>query len=73
LLSGKKYPFIIKIKEKPWIGRSSIIFIKIGDVKIYEFYANPNEDFLKLTVKTVLTRVHMYARQRVNLLRKSKI
>ena len=73
LLSGRKYPFIIKIKEKPGMGRSSIISVEAEDRKIFEFFSKPDEEYLKTNVNVALQRIHLYAKQRSNLLKASKI
>ncbi|MCH3882800.1 curli production assembly/transport protein CsgE [Tenacibaculum aquimarinum] len=73
LLSGKKYPFIIKIKEKPAMGRSSIIYVEVGDSKIHEFYSRPEEEYLKNNVKTVLKRIYLYNKRRSRLYKNSNL
>lgn len=73
LLSGKKYPFIIKIKEKPAMGRSSIIYVEVDDSKIHEFYSRPEEEYLKNNVKTVLKRIYLYNKRRSMLYKNSNL
>lgn len=73
LTSGIKYPFIIYIKEKPYLGRSSIVSIEVDDRKIFEFMTRPDEDFLKSAVKQTLQNIRQYAKQRKLLLRNSRI
>ncbi|UMB55187.1 hypothetical protein MKD41_06875 [Lutibacter sp. A64] len=62
--SGKLYPFIITISEKPYFGRSSIITITSEDKKLFEFMSKPDEEFLKEAVKATLKNVNLYAKQR---------
>ena len=62
--SGKQYPFIITISEKPYFGRSSIITITSEDKKLFEFMSKPDEEFLKEAVKATLKNVNLYAKQR---------
>ncbi|UMB61868.1 curli production assembly/transport protein CsgE [Lutibacter sp. A80] len=62
--SGKLYPFIITISEKPYFGRSSIITITSEDKKLFEFMSKPDEEFLKTAVKATLKNVNQYAKQR---------
>ena len=46
--TGIKYSFVINIEEKPSFGgRGSLISIKVGDDKIFEFRASPNEELFK--------------------------
>ena len=73
LTSGIKYPFIIYIKEKPYLGRNSIVSIEVDDRKIYEFMTRPDEEFLKSAVKQTLQNVSQYAKQRKLLLKNSRI
>jgi len=71
--SGKKYPFIITINEKPYFGRSSIISVMVDDKKINEFYAKPDEDYLKSNASVALQRLSLFAKQRKMLYRNSRI
>jgi len=71
--SGVQYPFIIKIKEKPYFGRSSIVTIEVDDRKIFEFMTKPDEEFLKGAVKQSLQNLSQYAKQRKFLFKNSKI
>lgn len=71
--SGKQYPFIITIKEKPYFGRSSIITITSEDRKLFEFMSKPDEEFLKSAVKASLQNVNQYAKQRKLLYKNSRI
>ena len=73
LLSGKKHPFIIKIKEKPSFARSSIISIEVEDKKIHEFLSKPEEEYLKNQVKIASQRINFFAKRRKQLLKASKI
>lgn len=73
LTSGIKYPFIIYIKEKPYLGRNSILSIEVDDRKINEFITRPDEEFLKSAVKQTLQNLNQYAKQRKLLFRNSRI
>lgn len=57
----KKYPFIIIISELPYRGMSSIINVTIDQDKILEFFANPDEDFIKQQAIMTLRRVANYS------------
>ncbi|TXD45979.1 CsgE family curli-type amyloid fiber assembly protein [Polaribacter sp. IC073] len=72
LLSGKKYPFIIKIKEKPGMARSSILSVEIEDYKIHEFFSRPDEEYLKANVKLVLERISAYEKRRQTIYKNNK-
>ncbi|CAL2102035.1 Curli production assembly/transport component CsgE [Tenacibaculum sp. 190130A14a] len=64
LLSGIKYPFIIKIKERPGLTRTTNISVEVEDNMIFEFRSNPSEDYLKEIVNVSLARLRVYAKQR---------
>jgi hypothetical protein len=64
LVTGKNYPFIIKIVEKPAMGRSSIISIEVDRKKIHEFFARPEEDYLKTNVVIAMRKLRAYNQQR---------
>ncbi|APG65075.1 MULTISPECIES: CsgE family curli-type amyloid fiber assembly protein [Tenacibaculum] len=72
LLSSRKYPFIIKIKEKPGMGRSSILSIEVEDYKIHEFFSKPGEEYLKAHVKYVLERISSYDKKRREIYKTNK-
>lgn len=73
LTSGIKYPFIIYIKEKPYLGRNSIVSVEVDDRIIYEFMTRPDEEFLKSAVNQTLQNIRQYAKQRKLLYRNSRI
>jgi len=66
-MSGANYPFIIKINEKPGIGFSSQIIVKIGDRIINRFFIQPKEDFLRNEAQNTLKLVENYNKYRSNL------
>lgn len=68
LLSGLKYPFIIKIKEKPGLRRTSVLTIEADETKVFEFMTMPGEDFMKQAVKSTMAKLSIYAKQRSTLL-----
>ncbi|OSY88548.1 hypothetical protein WH52_07315 [Tenacibaculum holothuriorum] len=73
LLGGKKFPFVIKIKEKPGMGRSSILSINVEDQVLYEFFSKPDEEHLRAQVNVALGKIYLFARKREKLLKKSKL
>ncbi|KGL58669.1 CsgE family curli-type amyloid fiber assembly protein [Polaribacter sp. Hel1_85] len=64
LVTGKNYPFIVKIIEKPAMGRSSIISIEVDRNKIHEFFSRPNEDYLKANVSSAMMKLRAYSQKR---------
>jgi hypothetical protein len=73
LVSGTKYAFVIKINEKPYLGRSSIITVYVKDIKINEFYSRPDEEYLKSMVKVTLQRLSYFDKQQKLFNKTSKI
>lgn len=73
LLGGKKYPFVIKIKEKPGLGRSSILYVEAEDKKIYEFFAKPSEEYLKQHSKILLSVLFNHNAKRKRILKANKL
>lgn len=71
--SGNQYPFVINIKEKPYFGRSSIITIEIEDQNVFEFFAKPDEEFLRSAVTAALQKINQFAIQRKLLYKNSRI
>ena len=64
LLSGVKYPFIIKIKERPGLRRTTNISVEVEDNKIFEFRSNPREEYLKEVVNISMARLRVYEKRR---------
>jgi len=63
--TGIKYSFVINIVEKPSFGgRGSLITIKVGDDKIYEFRANPDEELFKRVSLHTLNLLDKYDKKR---------
>ena len=63
--AGTKYPFVIIISEKPFIGgRGSLITIEVGDDKIYEFQARPDEELLQKVSDYSLKLIENYSKKR---------
>lgn len=64
LVTGKNYPFIIKIVEKPAMGRSSMLSVEVDRKKIHEFFARPEEDYLKSNVARAMRNLRVYNQRR---------
>ena len=64
LVTKRNYPFIIKIVEKPAMGRSSILSIEVDRKKIHEFFARPEEDYLKANVAQAMRKLRGYNQKR---------
>lgn len=69
VVSNRKYPFVINIKEKPAMGRSSIVYIEVEGNKIHEFFAKPEEDYLKQNVVQTMRSLMTYAIRRQSIRR----
>lgn len=63
----QKFDFVIQISELPYRGLSSILQIKVDQDIISEFFANPDEDYLKEQVYQTFRRLTAYASQRGNI------
>ncbi len=66
LVSGRKYPYIITITEKPAFGRNSIIGVNAEGKKVHEFFAKPEEDYLKTNVVIAMRNLRTYNEKRKN-------
>ncbi|ARV06418.1 hypothetical protein BTO04_06765 [Polaribacter sp. SA4-10] len=64
VVTGRNYPFIVKIIEKPAMGRNSILSIEVDRKKIHEFFARPQEDYLKSNVVTAMRKLRVYSQER---------
>lgn len=64
IVTGRNYPFIIKIVEKPAMGRSSMLSIEVDRKKIHEFFARPEEDYLKYNVAKAMEKLRVHNQQR---------
>lgn len=67
LQSGEQYSFVVNVNEKPFIGgRGSLVSIEIGDDKIFEFQARPDEDLLVQAAEYSLTLIQNYSKTNKN-------
>ncbi len=63
--SGVQYSFVINVNEKPFIGgRGALISIDIGDKKIFEFQARPDEEMLQKAADYALKQIENYNKTR---------
>ena len=63
--SGTKYPFVININEKPFLGgRGALVSVEIGDDKIFEFQARPDEEMLQNAAVYALKLIENYSKTR---------
>jgi len=63
--SGAKYSFVIHILEKPFMGgRGSLVSIEVGDNKIFEFQARPDEELLQNAADHALKLIENYSKTR---------
>lgn len=56
-----KYPFIITISELPYRGQTSIISVRVDQDKIYEFFSNPDQEYLEQQAINALRRIAAYS------------
>lgn len=61
--SNYKYAFVITINERPYMGRNSILSVEVDERKIVEFYAKPDEEYLKSYVQLALEQLRAYNTQ----------
>lgn len=67
LQSGEQYAFVINVNEKPFIGgRGSLVSVEIGDNKIFEFQARPDEELLVQAAEYTLTLINNYSKSNKN-------
>lgn len=59
--SPKKHNFIISISEMPYRGQTSIIQVKADQDLLYEFFSNPNEEFIKEQAAFSIQSINRYA------------
>ena len=59
-----KFDFIINISELPHRGLSSIVQVKVDQDLILEFFANPDEEFIKAQVAVTFQKLISYAKSR---------
>lgn len=59
-----KFDFIINISELPHRGLSSIVQVKVDQDLILEFFANPDEEFIKAQVAATFQKLISYANSR---------
>jgi len=63
--SGVQYSFVININEKPSLGgRGSLVSVEIGDDKIFEFQARPDEEMLQKAAEYTLKLIENYSKTR---------
>jgi hypothetical protein len=56
---------VININEKPFMGgRGALISIEIGDDKIFEFQARPDEEMLQKAADYTLRLIENYSKTR---------
>jgi len=62
--SSVKYPFVIKIEERPKLGISSDIIIKIDDLDVYSMITNPNQEYLEASAQQAMVTIQDYYQRR---------
>lgn len=56
-----KFDFVIHISELPYRGLSSVLQIKVDQDLIYEFFTNPDEEYIRQQVFATFQRLVAYA------------
>lgn len=59
-----KFDFVIHITELPYRGLSSILQIKVDQEVIYEFFTNPDEEYIRQQVFATFQRLVAYANKK---------
>ena len=68
--SGAKYPFVIRIIEKPLLGINSEVRIDIDDKMVYKMTTRPNEEYLQSSARQALVVINNYNEKRKFLFKK---
>jgi hypothetical protein len=69
--SGAKYPFVIRIIEKPLLGINSEVRIDIDDKMVYKMTTRPNEEYLQSSARQALVVINNYNEKRKFLFKKN--
>lgn len=56
-----KFDFVIHISELPYRGLSSVLQVKVDQDLIYEFFTNPDEEYIRQQVFATFQRLLAYA------------
>lgn len=59
-----KLDFVLSISELPYRGMTSIIQIKADQDVIYEFFTNPNEEYIQQQAKQTIRAIGQYIRNK---------
>lgn len=65
--SPKKFDFIIAFTELPFRGTSSIIQTKVDNEIVYEFIANPNEEYNQQQAVRIMQMLNQYENSKTSL------
>ena len=59
-----KFDFVIHITEMPYRGLSSILQVKVDQEVIYEFFTNPDEEYIRQQVFATMQKLVVYANKK---------
>ncbi|HLW63171.1 MAG TPA: CsgE family curli-type amyloid fiber assembly protein [Flavobacterium sp.] len=59
-----KFDFVIHITEMPYRGLSSILQVKVDQELIYEFFTNPDEEYIRQQVFATMQKLVVYANRK---------
>lgn len=62
-----KFNFIVSISELPYRGPTSIIQIKADQDLVYEFFTNPNEEYIEQQARHTIRVLAQYAKSKENI------
>lgn len=69
--SSQKYPFVVKITEKPLPGISSQVTVYADDEAIFRSNTSPNEEYLENSAQQAILALNKYFQQRQLLYKKN--
>lgn len=64
LSSQTKFPFIIRINEKPARGRSSQISVVVEERTLYRFMTNPSSEYIQMNARRAFAYTYNYYTKR---------
>ncbi len=72
LSSEFQFPFIVRINEKPALGRSSQISVLAEEKLIYQFRTTPSDEYIHMNAKRAFMQTYAYYTKRKLLFNKEK-
>ncbi len=72
LSSQVKFPFIVRINEKPGRGRSSQISVVVEDHTLYRFMTRPSDEYIQINAERAFAYTYSYYTKRALLFLSNK-